>query len=176
MSSVAWVKSCYSESWKILINYLFWSIIPITWWKCRSCKLELNSADKILKYSITLYCACSVMLNFPNKMASSRWEATESKLCTEVQIIRFSVTPIKKRSIFPIKDNFNVVVLYFFSDYVITRNLKAFRNHSNWGGIVPNNVQLHTKFWVCGLSSRTCHFIWKVWNYWACAIKCCWIF
>ena len=33
-----------------------------------------------------------------------------------------------------------------FCNYVIARNWKTFRNHSIWGDMVPNNVQLYTTF------------------------------
>ena len=49
----------------------------------------MNSAEKKLNYSKTLDCACSVILNFPDKMVSSRWQATDSKLSIELHIIRY---------------------------------------------------------------------------------------
>ena len=137
----------------------FWSIRPITWWKYRSCKFKLISIEKKLKYSTALHWACSVVLSFLGKMASSRWGATESKLCIQVHIISFSITPIRNHLIILIKDGSNLIIFYFIQQLRIAQNWKTFRNCSNWGGIVPNNVQLYAKLRVCTLSSRTCYFI-----------------
>ena len=94
MWSMVWVKRCYSEKSKNL-NKL--SNIPITWWKCRSWKTSSQLCRKTLKYSRTLDCACSVILNFLDKMTSSRWQATNSKLCIQVYLIliRYYTTRIR---------------------------------------------------------------------------------
>ena len=51
---------------------------------------------KKLKYSTTLDCVRSTILIFPDKMARSDEELqSQNFVFTQVQIIRFSVTPIR---------------------------------------------------------------------------------
>ena len=83
----------------------------------------------------------------------------ESKFCVQMHIISFSITQIRNHLIILIKDGSNLIIFYFIQQLRYSSKLKTFWNCSNWGGIVPNNVQLYVKLRVCTLSSRTCHFI-----------------
>ena len=78
----------------------------------------------MLKYSTTLDWACSVTPNILDKVPSSRWEATESKLCIQMQIIRISITPIRNDSIILIKDNSNSIIFYFIQELCHRSKLK----------------------------------------------------
>ena len=71
MSSMAWVKRCYSEKSKNLNKLLvFEALYPYPGENADLGKLQVNSAEKKLNYSQTLDCSCSVILNFLGKMAS----------------------------------------------------------------------------------------------------------
>ena len=59
-------------------------------------------------------------------MASSRWEATESKFCIHVQIIRFSITPIRNHLIILIKDGSKLIIFYFIQQLRHSSELKNF--------------------------------------------------
>ena len=65
-------RGVFLKNRKISINYLFLRPYTHNLVKCRSCKLKLISIEKKLKYSTALHWACSVVLNFLDKMASSR--------------------------------------------------------------------------------------------------------
>ena len=59
-------------------------------------------------------------------MASSRWEATESKFCIQVHIISFSITPIRNHLIILILDGSNLIIFYFIQQLRQSLKLKNF--------------------------------------------------
>ena len=91
-----------------------WSILPINLVKMQLLQISVDLCREKAEIFNNTSCSCSVILNFLDKMASSRWEATESKLCIHVHIIRFSITPIRNHSIIVIKYDSNLLIIFYF--------------------------------------------------------------
>ena len=51
-----------------------------------------------------------IILDLPDKMTGSRLAATESQLCIQANIIRFSVITVSNHSTNPFKDNSNLII------------------------------------------------------------------
>ena len=89
-------KICYSEQLKNLNKLLVFEVVhQLSGEHADLVKRQVNSAEIKGKYSTTLDCACSEIPNFLGKMVSSRRQATDSKLCVELYVIKYYATSIR---------------------------------------------------------------------------------
>ena len=73
MSSMAWVKRCYSQKWKNLNKLLvFEALYPQPSEDADFGKLQVNSAEKSYNIQKHLIAHAQYVLNILDKMASSR--------------------------------------------------------------------------------------------------------